>query len=183
MQARLLAPLLSAEVVTLADLGSRGLYRRLTENPPDVVHAWRLPALRAASALKPMTRGRWKLVASEPFRGGRTNAIDHWLLSRADRAATPPLAVARAAPGELPLALPAGARVVMVVGPVKATHGGREAVWAADILKYAVPELQLVIVGDGPDLARVRAFARSVSRMAESTHLVPRRPDAAALLA
>lgn len=182
-QARLLAPLLHADVATLADLGVRGLYRRLKADPPDVLHAWRLPAVRVAAALKLATRAPWKLVVSEPFRGGRASPLDRWLVGRADRVASLPLAVAPPAKVQRPAEWSAEGRVVMLVGPLNAGHGGRDAIWAADILKYAVPDVQLAIVGDGPDLPRLRAFAQNLGRAREFTHFLPRRPDAAALLA
>lgn len=182
-QARLLAPLLRADVATLADLGVRGLYRRLKADPPDVLHAWRLPAVRAAVAVKLASRAAWRLVATEPFRGARVNPFDHWLLAHADRRASQPLAVAPPPAVPRPAELPACGRIVMLVGPLNAGHGGRDAVWAGDILKYAVPDLHLAIVGDGPELPRLRTFVHSLGRAREFTHFLPRRPDAAALLA
>lgn len=181
-QVRLLAPRFGADVVLLSDVGWRGLRRRLAMKPPDIVHAWRLPALRAAGTLKLVTRAPWKVVVSDALRGGRANPIDHWLLARADRVVTLPLAVASQQPVPLPVDLPTGARLAMVLGPVKASHGGRDAVWACDIVKYVARDLHLVIVGDGPDLRRLRAFVGRAGGATEFTHFVPRRSDAAALL-
>jgi glycosyltransferase involved in cell wall biosynthesis len=175
---------------------------------PDVVHAWRVPALRAAGALRLFPRQSFRLVVSEPRRGGSLNALDRWLLRGADavvaahstdaaalrRIGVPaervhvlPPAVAVLPPGEPPsldLPLPPGAKVVMCIGSLTPAHGFYDAVWAADILKYAVPELQLVIVGDGPDRDRLRQFMRRVHRAwgGEFVHLLPARTDAAALL-
>jgi glycosyltransferase involved in cell wall biosynthesis len=185
-------------------------WRRLVaELRPDVVHAWRLPGLRAAGALAALgrLRGRrpFRLVVSEPDRGGRCTAADRRFLSLADavtaehpagadrlqrlgvpadRAHALPPAVAPP-PGEPPplgVPLPPGARLVMCAGSLTATHGFRDALWATDILKYVYPDLHLVIVGDGPERARLRQFARSISRNEVFTHFLPPRPDAAALL-
>jgi glycosyltransferase involved in cell wall biosynthesis len=163
---------------------------------PDVVHAWRLPALRAAGALAALGRLRGRrpfgLVVSEPRRGGRWTALDRQLLKLADAVAGTsaelPPAVGPPAPGASPppdVPLPPGARLVACVGALAPAHGFRDAVWAADILKYAVPDLHLAIVGDGPERVRLRPFIDRVNkaRAEEFLYLWPPRPDVAALLA
>jgi glycosyltransferase involved in cell wall biosynthesis len=163
---------------------------------PDVVHTWRLPALRAAGALAALGRLRGRrpfgLVVSEPRRGGRWTALDRQLVKLADAVAGTsadlPPAVELPVPGEPPpldQPLPPGARLVVCVGALTPAHGFRDAVWAADILKYAVPDLHLAIVGDGPERVRLRPFIDRVNkaRGEEFIHMRPARPDAAALLA
>jgi hypothetical protein len=62
----------------------RGL---LAEHRPDIVHAWRLPALWAGALLRRWKGGR--LVVSAPLNpadgGGRAGFVSRWLLRRADR--------------------------------------------------------------------------------------------------
>jgi len=50
----------------------------------------------------------------------------------------------------------------MAAGDYAAHDGMRMAVWAFDVLKYAAPDLHLVLVGDGPGRERVERFARSL---------------------
>ena len=53
---------------------------------------------------------------------------------------------------------------VVAVGDANANTNFKGAVWAFDILKYAWPDLELWIVGDGPLLPAVRSFAESLGR-------------------
>ena len=82
---------------------------------------------------------------------------------------------------ELPL--PANAKIVMCIGNLNLAHGFRDAIWAADILRYPIPDLHLVIIGDGPERARLAKFARGINPAGGHVHFLPARPDAAALLA
>jgi glycosyltransferase involved in cell wall biosynthesis len=183
----------------------QNLRRLVFELRPDVIHAWRLPALRAAAVLHRLG-GRFRLVVGEPRRDGRMLAFDRWFLRSADvfigsykaekeqfqqfgiaadRIVVLPLAVA-APPAEvppLPVELPSGTKVVMCVGNLTAGHAFRDAAWAADVLRYALPHLHIVIIGDGPDRDRIERFARGVNPSGGQLHFVPARPDAAALLA
>jgi glycosyltransferase involved in cell wall biosynthesis len=150
---------------------------------PDVVHAWCPAGLRAA-ALVPGTGGG-RLVASALLPpGGRPHPIDRFLLRRAGVVAfgaseaqrylrlglgLPCVAVApRAAPvpsvaGDTALPpIPPGVRVLLCIGPVEADKGFREAVWVMDILRHEDANVCLVLVGTGPDLPRVREFARAI---------------------
>src|SRR5262249_19794866 len=80
--------------------------------------------------------------------------------------------VAELAPADLP-GLPADARVVLGVGPLERHKGFREAVWAFDIVAHVHPAPHLVLVGTGPDRARVADFARAI-RIDRPLHLVGR---------
>ncbi|MFO0929069.1 MAG: glycosyltransferase [Gemmataceae bacterium] len=53
---------------------------------------------------------------------------------------------------------------VVVPGPITRHHGQFDAVWAADILAFLHPDLHLVLLGDGPDVDRVRHFVGSCQR-------------------
>jgi glycosyltransferase involved in cell wall biosynthesis len=183
------------------------LRRLVAELRPEVVHAWRLPALRAAGALRLLGRTRFRLVVSEPRRGGRWNAFDRWLLRRADAvsAGSPaegdalrrlglpadrvhalPPAVDPPSSGEPPplgVELPPEAQLIVCVGALTPAHGFRDAIWALDILRYVAPDLHLAIIGDGPERGALGRFVRDVSRASDRVHFLGTRPDAAALLA
>ncbi len=60
------------------------------------------------------------------------------------------------------LGLPPEAQILMVAGDFTPGDGMRMAVWAFDVLKYVVPQLHLVLVGDGPERERVLRFAWSL---------------------
>jgi len=183
----------------------RSLRQLVRELRPDVVHAWRLPAIRAAALLHRPGRRSFRLVVSESRRGGRIGAIDGWLTRSANavvsahpaesvalrRAGVPadripalPPAVAAPSgdPPPLPVRLPPDAKVVMCVGNLTPAHALRDAVWAADILRYPLPDLHLVLLGDGPEQKRIARFAWGVNPAGGQVHFMPARPDAAALL-
>ena len=60
------------------------------------------------------------------------------------------------------MGLPSSARILMAAGDYAPGDGMRMAVWAFDVLKYAAPDLHLVLVGDGPGRERVLLFARAL---------------------
>jgi len=182
------------------------LRRLVAELRPDVIHAWRLPALRAAGLLSQLGRRPGRLVVSDPLRGGRAGVLDRWLLRRADavvaadpaeadavrhlgvpadRVHTVPLAVAPPVgdPPPLGFELPPDARLAMYVGPPTPAHGFRDAVMALDIFHYVDSDLHLAVVGPGPVPAALRRLIQGVIRFEDRFHRVGPRPDAAALLA
>jgi glycosyltransferase involved in cell wall biosynthesis len=161
------------------------LRQLLGELRPDTVHAWRLPAARAAGALATLGRPPFRLIVSEPLRGGRPNVFDRRLGITAENICDLPPAVAPVSgdPPPFGLTLPPDAFVIMCVGRLTPEHGFRDAIWAADVLQHSVPTLQLVIVGDGPDRIRLERFARGINSAGRYLRFVPGRPDAAALLA
>lgn len=60
--------------------------------------------------------------------------------------------------------LPPDAPTIVVPGPITRHHGQFDAVWAIDILAFLHPDLHLVLLGDGPDVDRVRHFVGSCQR-------------------
>ena len=57
--------------------------------------------------------------------------------------------------------LPPGARVLLGIGPMRPYKCFRDAVWALDILHYQYDDLQLVLVGDGPDRDALATFVHA----------------------
>ena len=71
--------------------------------------------------------------------------------------------------------LPAG-RLVFAAGPIEPHKGFRDAVWALDMLHYLYEDLRLLLAGDGPDRARLEAFAAAIG-VAGRVAFLGRRPD------
>ncbi len=185
------------------DLGPfRSLSRLVRQTGPAVVHAWGLAALRALTVVG-LPPGR--LLVSAMHRAGRApDWLDHWLLRRAGGAIAfgpseagfyrdlgiPAGRVFETAPG---VALPAGDATaadpepmpggprVLGVGPFERHKGFGDAVWARDILGYLYDDLRLVLVGSGPDLGRLRDFARGIGATARVDFVAPT-PDLGPLL-
>lgn len=189
----------------LFDLGPLAQLRRLVrEFAPGVVHAWRLPALRAVA----LSGFQGRLLASPlPGVGRRSwlRWLDRRLLRRADRVIAfgeadagrcaalgvdarkvvgvqpgihaEPLPPPASVPG-----VPAEGRVLLCVGPLEMAKGYYEAVWAFDILRYPHPDLHLVMVGTGPDRPRLEQFAAAQGN-AGFVHFLGPREDIRPLLA
>jgi glycosyltransferase involved in cell wall biosynthesis len=189
------------------DLAAFWRLRRLVRDlRPEIVHAWRLPALRTAGLFRSGKHSAFRLIVSEPLRSGRVNFVDRWLLQAAEAvvasypaetAAIRKLGVSAKRihevssavgsptddPATLGLPLPADAKITMCLGPLRPEHGFRDAIWAADILSYSFSNLHLVVIGDGPDRTRLVRFAKSTKPGGGNVHFLPGRPDGAALLA
>ncbi|HYT89183.1 MAG TPA: glycosyltransferase family 4 protein [Gemmataceae bacterium] len=175
------------------------LRRLVRDFRPDVIHAWRPGALRALAIA--VGRPQARLVVSHPFataRGGeKPSRLDRWLLGRADRvvasgeaeadrclrAGVPPAKVVVLRPGvaSAPLAgTPGARRALLCAGRLEPHKGFREAIWAFDVLRMLYDELRLLLVGDGPDLPRLRRFVARTG--AEAVEFVGARPDVPALM-
>jgi glycosyltransferase involved in cell wall biosynthesis len=157
---------------------------------PDVIHAWRRPALRSVALVRGWQKGR--VIASRPFAyrdGGRPAWWDRWLLRWADAvvaggqveaarlqqfgvaqhkivqsppgiAPVQPSTATRAAVYQS-LRLPETARLLVGIGPLERNRGFYDAIWTLDILASSYPHLHLVLTGDGPDRERLLRFARA----------------------
>src|SRR5205814_4155260 len=53
---------------------------------------------------------------------------------------------------------------VMTGGALTPGRGFHGAVWAFDLLQHVLPDVYLVVLGDGPDRPRLEQFARNVGR-------------------
>ncbi len=60
------------------------------------------------------------------------------------------------------LGIPGSARVILTGGNLIRAAGVRDALWAADILKFLYDDLYLLIAGDGPERLRLEQFARDI---------------------
>lgn len=170
---------------------------------PDVVHCWRLPTLRAIRLACGIRKPRFRLVVSEVWRGGKISPIGkQWLHSadialgygQADRAKLAELGATPSAIREIPQAvpptkrlpppveLPKKSRTLMCLGSLTKRHGFAEAVWASDILHYLFRDLNIVLIGDGPERSRLAQVGRNFKPDCRHVHFLPARPDAASLL-
>jgi glycosyltransferase involved in cell wall biosynthesis len=170
------------------------LAARVRDFQPDLIHAWGLPALRAARLVSRQA----VVVVSHPLRTNRVSRLDRWLLQSAAaivvsgaaeaercRAAGLPAAKLRLVPPGvtlLPTPAPQAPPVIACVGALRADKGFHDAVWAFDILHFTAPDLDLVIVGDGPERRRLQAFAQRIG-LSHRIHIQSSQADAASALA
>jgi glycosyltransferase involved in cell wall biosynthesis len=61
------------------------------------------------------------------------------------------------------LQLPADAKLIAVAGPLRRHRHVDEAIWAFELVRVIHPAARLLVVGDGPDRARLEQFALQVS--------------------
>ncbi|MFO0801002.1 MAG: glycosyltransferase [Gemmataceae bacterium] len=80
------------------------------------------------------------------------------------------------------LGLPPAARLIVTAGRLEPSDGLKSAIWAFDILRYAFPDLHLVVVGDGPGRAELDAFVQSLAFDDGRVHFPGARADLPALL-
>jgi glycosyltransferase involved in cell wall biosynthesis len=179
------------------------LHRLVRDMQPDVIHAWRPPALRAAGLLP--GRGKCQVVVSDPARPPQASLsrLDRWLLRRADRiiAGNPAEAerwrrhglpvgkVVHVSPGVEPGPKDQGPRtkdqgqlLLACAGPLEPHKGFRDVVWAFDILRFVYEGLCLDVIGDGPERGRLEHFAHII-RAGDRVRFRGLRADVPALLA
>jgi glycosyltransferase involved in cell wall biosynthesis len=161
------------------------LRRLLHDFQPDVIHAWGPAALRAMALLgtsrwdhlivsgilsagqAPGWADRWLLrhaAGVVAFSNAETD-VYRWLGTEATRLVTahPGVASEARSSERLPLSLEvsADARLVLCVGPLQKHKGFYDAIWALDILSFLFNNLQLVLVGTGPERERLQRFAHA----------------------
>jgi glycosyltransferase involved in cell wall biosynthesis len=183
------------------------LNRAIREVRADAIMAWRRSALRM-TALSRAAR-RWPpIVAADMLYGGPLCWLDRLLLRRADvvvasgqsehqrfvragiaenRISVVPFSIAAARSPDRKSALssldlPANARLVACAGIVDSGKGFRDAAWVLNILTFVYPELWLLIIGDGPDRARVQEFARAGGNEAARIRFVDSHTDCTSML-
>jgi glycosyltransferase involved in cell wall biosynthesis len=169
---------------------------------PNIIHAWGLPALRAAV----LVGRRVRTVSSAAHPLLKLGKLDEWLLRRTDRVVAAWTAEKQAfqrhgvSAGNI-CCIPPGVeaapletsdrqrldsfpdwantgRLVLCVGRLDPRKGFHDAIWAFDILKYLYEDLHLAIVGEGPDRPRLEGFARSIG-VADRVHFLGHQSDIA----
>jgi glycosyltransferase involved in cell wall biosynthesis len=165
----------------------------------DVIHAWRLPALRVLAVVAPEALPRALVSGLSP--GARFNWYDRRLLGRvrsvtigndADRRAwqqhglvgrrcvrAPITLAARQITGEN-WAAPYPRRIGCT-GRLERGRGFREAIWAVDVLRYVFPDVHLLITGAGPYRPDLEAMIERLG--IRNAHLLGDSVDPAELLA
>jgi glycosyltransferase involved in cell wall biosynthesis len=141
----------------------------------------------------------------DPWKGGRDLAIDRYLARRTAKIVTnssgvkefykahglPPEKFVIIPNGILPpkpsttprdvlldeLGLPAGSRLIGLVGRLWAQKRVDDAIWAADLLKRVRDDTHLLILGDGPLGERLRRFRDKVE-ICDRVHFLGHRDDA-----
>jgi glycosyltransferase involved in cell wall biosynthesis len=189
----------------------RRLRAMLREYRPHIVHAWRPASLRLLRLLggwsgpvilsAPFERGQ---------RPDHAGWLSRWLLRGAQRLVAQGEAEAAACrrlgipadqvvvipPGVTPAPEPAPrtkieaiigqklgtARLIVGLGMQDRHKGYSDAIWAFDILRYVIPDIHLLLIGNGPHHDRLRDFVRNTG-LEQRIHLPGWRGDAAALLA
>jgi glycosyltransferase involved in cell wall biosynthesis len=74
------------------------------------------------------------------------------------------------------LGLPAGSRLIGLVGRLVPHKRVKDAIWAADLLKVVRKDVHLLIFGDGPHRDRLRMFRDQV-RIGDHVHFLGLRSD------
>lgn len=78
--------------------------------------------------------------------------------------------------------LPPGARVAVAAGRLVPDRRLKDLIWAADLLQIVHPDFRLVILGEGPQRARLEKF-REQTHTTTRVHFLGRRVDAPRLIA
>lgn len=80
------------------------------------------------------------------------------------------------------LGIPQSAPLVMAVGRFDTIADLKTAVWAFDVVKHVVPELHLVLIGDGPERERLERLGRAIGFDDYRVRFAGFRSDVAGLL-
>ena len=79
------------------------------------------------------------------------------------------------------LGLPEKARLVGLVGRLWPQKRVKDAIWAADMIKFVRDDVHLLIIGDGPQYDRLRRFRDQV-RIRDKVHFLGHRDDVARIM-
>lgn len=79
------------------------------------------------------------------------------------------------------LNLPENARLIGLIGRLWPQKRVEDAIWAADLLKVIRDDVHLLVIGDGPERARLLRFRNQV-RIADKVHFLGERGDVPQLL-
>lgn len=79
------------------------------------------------------------------------------------------------------LGLPAGARLIGVVGRLWPQKRVKDVIWAADLLKVIRPDVHVLVIGEGPQRARLERYREAV-RIADRVHFLGARNDVPRLM-
>lgn len=182
------------------------LKRHIAALAPDLVHTWLFAANSYGRAAALAAGVKHLVAAErcvDPWKVWHELAIDRWLGRRSDRIIVnssgirdfyvrhglPPekftvipngISPAPAgAPREELLAelgLPPQARLIGAVGRLWPQKRTKDLIWAADLLKVIRDDVHLLILGDGPQRARLEQFRRQV-RIEDKVHFLGHRDD------
>jgi glycosyltransferase involved in cell wall biosynthesis len=163
-------------------VSGRTIIRRIADFAPDVLHVWGYEAAWLVNAAQ-LLRVKMPPYVFSNLGPNRDSVTLRSFLKNAkvEWNSTPVVELSSATP--VALGLPMTARAIVNVGRFDATTDQREAVWIYDIVKHTSPALHLVIVGDGPERAKVERFAESLAHGEKRVHFLGLRTDVPAVLA
>ena len=181
------------------------LWHALRAYQADVVHVWGQSALRALALASGLRGGR--LIVTAPFRTGRPRALLAWwdrrLLGRAGNITVsgpseagkwqqqgldsvpltivPPGVEIGPAPVSAVESSTLPPRTILCIGRLERHKGFRDAIWVLDMIRFLHPDVQLAIVGSGPDRQAIAEFARA-AHVADRVQFLGERTDVLGLL-
>jgi glycosyltransferase involved in cell wall biosynthesis len=158
----------------------------LDDMSPEVIHVWRLPALRTLAVVAKEMLPRVVMSAPLPAKGklawwdrrllqqirclavagvsDRQRCLQHGIAAAALHV-VPPAVVSEEAPARL-LMMREPRQTIVCVGKLEREEGARQAIWAFDILLQLFPEAQLQLVGAGSQEPALRALVRGLQNAA-----------------
>lgn len=160
---------------------------------PDVIHVWRLPALRTLAVVAKEMLPRVVMSAPLPANGklawwdrrllqhvrclavagvtDRQRCLQHGI-ARVALHVVPPAVISDEAPDTLPM-VREHRQTIVCVGKLEREEGAREAIWAFDILLQLFPKAQLQLVGAGSQEPALRALVQGLRNAANVQFLGP----------
>lgn len=182
------------------------LKRHIKALAPDLVHTWLFAANSYGRAAALAAGVKHVVAAErcvDPWKVWHELAIDRWLARRSDRIVVNSggirdFYVRQGLPAEKFTVIPNGivpqagkssrdelltelglathARLIGAVGRLWPQKRVKDLIWAADLLKVIRDDVHLVVIGDGPQRARLEQFCRQV-RIEDRVHFLGHRAD------